>query len=368
MPSKVTPEAISDYKAGIPIAEIVKKYGVSKTQFYRRLNMVDHEIRGPINRFTTQQLTRMASEYESGSTIAELVEKHGSCLQTISAGLKKIGCQIRVSAEYSRQFTDGEIWDCIDSYLGGLSSTKAAERCGASAATVIRWLKDYGITRRHQPEYGGIGNYFANLDAEGALYWFGFLCADGHISAGKYIITLLGQKDKDHLELFKKSIEYTKPVKLFSRMSTWKDRVPKLYHYASLAIGCVEMVRDLLGHGINLIKAGDYTPLDKISDKYYHHFLRGFFDGDGSISVTKHYRWTWSMCGEHRELLEYIMQRCPVVDRNNCIVQCNKPYKDIWRIVYQSHNMISAISKWMYRDAMIFLPRKKDRADKQSLG
>lgn len=366
MPSKITPEVIAEYNNGVPLAELLAKYGISKTQFYRRLKSEQISKRGPPPRFDEATWKLIGEEYASGVILTDLAEQYQSATWTLSQGLRDRGYRIRTTAEALRKYTDCEIDDCIEKYLAGESARSAGELCGASEPTVLRWLNDHDIQRRHQANYGGNYLFFQNIDSEATAYWFGFLCADGNIMQNKYIRVLLSSKDIDHLLLFQQTIDYHKPIDVYKRVRYWKDRPPKEYEYAKSLIGCRVMVDHLINHGLRKTKRGDIEPFKRIPDELYHHFLRGYFDGDGSIYQAKYKPgikvpfWQFYICDNHQSIVEYLMSRCPVVKRHNAR-KSNK--NECWYVSYGGNQIVPRICKWLYQDATVYLPRKKILAD-----
>ena len=126
-----------------------------------------------------------------------------------------------------------------------------------------------------------IKDYFRTIDEESKAYWLGFLYADGCISNDlKTIIIELSAKDLRHIEKFKKAIEAPQNIQLYER-----DGVK----FARIRIGCKEMVSDLIEKGCHPHKTFDvhFPNLDTVPNELIKHFIRGVFDGDGCISLTK---------------------------------------------------------------------------------
>ena len=123
--------------------------------------------------------------------------------------------------------------------------------------------------------------YFNKIDTEEKAYWLGFLLADGciHERDGQDRLSLvLGIKDKNHLEKFKKSlsfegpiIDYTKKSGLFIGLIHSYIRITSQLLVNDLAkVGCMPRKTLTLEFPI-------------IYDELRHHFIRGYFDGDGNF-------------------------------------------------------------------------------------
>lgn len=110
-----------------------------------------------------------------------------------------------------------------------------------------------------------------------AYYWIGFILADGHISIKDEFRLILAQKDVNHLEKFKKFIEYTKEI----RLHEYKGKKT-----AKLSLNDLETVNKLRNK-FNIKHNKTYYPcnIDWIKDDdLLLSLIIGFIDGDGCIS------------------------------------------------------------------------------------
>lgn len=133
-----------------------------------------------------------------------------------------------------------------------------------------------GKTRMQYPiEYS---NFFDTIDTPEKAYYIGFIAADGCLYRrtiphyqGMISITI-AREDEYILERFKKAIGTTKPLTHFNTK------------YATLQIISDSLFQGLLSHNLDTRKTyGNTIPTD-IPDNLYKYYLRGYFDGDGSIS------------------------------------------------------------------------------------
>lgn len=342
-----------DYIIGVSLQTILEEYQISKTTFYRRLKKSGIPKRDN-NRFFPLQLIQMKLDYEDGESVKSLSLRLKSAESTIRKELVSVGVDLRGVSESARRYSDAEIDEAIRKYKSGLSAIKS----GPSEATVLRWLNDRGIEARQQPDYGGIQDFFRTIDNPFSLYWFGFLCADGSIARKRYIEVNLAMKDRDHLELLKKDLDYHKPVK---EVEQYNKKRKKIERWANLLIGSVEMVRDLRRHGLLEIKRGNYDPLERLTDEQLRIFILGYFDGDGSIYNVKPKNangwWKWYICCEHKSIPEYLMSRCPVVERHNAVWSGTT-----WRTEYGGNLIVPRVCEWLYSGQERCSERKRDLA------
>jgi len=122
--------------------------------------------------------------------------------------------------------------------------------------------------------------FFNNLN-EKSSYWLGFLYADGYTrmkdgKSGELKIKLK-DTDKGHIEKFLNDINCNKPIKCgvdgkskFCQVTIYSNlMVNKLFE-----LGCVNNKTQKIR-------------LPKLDEPLMSHFIRGYFDGDGSISKVK---------------------------------------------------------------------------------
>ena len=120
-------------------------------------------------------------------------------------------------------------------------------------------------------------NYFENIDSRDKAYFVGFLASDGNVSirnnGQQNIIRLQLQKcDLEILEKFNKYTESNKPINTFKG-------------HCILEFSSDKMYRDLGKVKITPRKTyKDVIP--DIKDELKIDFIRGYFDGDGSISYS----------------------------------------------------------------------------------
>ena len=361
MASKVSDQALSDYASGVPLKTILEGYSVSKTQFYRRLKQCNIENRGQSERFDEKTWSEIVLKYkDKNCSLYDLAEEYKSCNTTISDGLKSRGVQVRTSSEAAMIYTNEQKDKAIENYMEGSTSEMAGSFSNISPSSILRWLKERGYKARQQHDYGGNQDFFVTLDNERSCYWFGFLCADGNI-INTYVRTLLSSKDFDHLVFFHAHLDYSKPVKIFRSTRYWEDREAKEYEYALSLIGSNRIVKDLTRQGLILVKNGDFQPLDSLNDEQFKWFLRGYFDGDGSIYKDSRNNWHWYVCAQHRVLLNYIGKRIRCLKTVN--VYSSGKYKgNIFRLVYAGNQIVADICEWLYGDSAVHLVRKHDLA------
>lgn len=125
---------------------------------------------------------------------------------------------------------------------------------------------------------------FFSKDTLQSFYWAGFIAADGCVclEKNKYprLKICLAEKDKDHLTKFKRAIEFK------GRVRTWCPEKHK--PRSMISIASRQIFNDLARFNIVPRKTLGYAfPEWLITHPLVNHFMRGYFDGDGSFYLYR---------------------------------------------------------------------------------
>ena len=120
---------------------------------------------------------------------------------------------------------------------------------------------------------------FEIIDTEEKAYWLGFLYADGSVGSKEDKIELgLAEKDLKHIEKFRDFMNITN--KISYREST------RSYRISFRSSKCKQ---DLINKGCIPKKSLilEFPNEKQVPNNLIKHFIRGYFDGDGSIAKNK---------------------------------------------------------------------------------
>lgn len=201
-------------------------------------------------------------------------------------------------------------------------------------------------------------NYFENIDTEEKAYWLGFLYADGYIqndiNACQFRVTLaLQQNDADHIKKFAECLSSNHPIIDVHRKVKNKEYVAK-----QISIYSHKMVDDLYRAGCVQGKSLILKP-PTLENDMVKHFIRGYFDGDGSIYYDiKRDRYVFSVLSTNDVLLWI----CKEIGVSAHIRNAKKDSLCKELRVNKKSDLIM-IYNVIFKDANIYLQRKKDKAD-----
>lgn len=245
----------------------------------------------------------------------------------------------------------------VEEYLNGKSLNIISKENNFPYNTIRTILIEEKIKMRNykecQKKYFANENFFENIDTEDKAYWLGFFCADGYINNKNknrsYKIGIsLNNKDINHLEKFKKSIEFTGNIK------TYKSSGYSENDYSRILITSDKLALDLINKGIDSNKTKNLTyPSQDIVPLYLQkHFIRGLIDGDGSIIICKDNNYKISFTGTY-SICQGIL--------NNFNLK-NKVYsyknKNCFYITIGGNIQVVNILDDIYNNATIYLDRK----------
>lgn len=264
------------------------------------------------------------------------------------------------------QFNKEQQLDIIKLYNEGKSTVKLAEMFNSKASTIASMLKTNGIELRsnkiNSRKFYCNENYFHEIDTEDKAYWLGFIYADGYITINnrrKQFGLALAIKDRSHIEKLNNCLESTYKIHNYTVSAGYGEG----NMYSRLIIDSERIVDDLQSHGVYANKALILEP-PVLREDLVRHFIRGYIDGDGSISRTftcAGYKYSLKIVGTDA-ILNYIKEFI----ENNTNRKINKFYKrnnddEVSYISINGNVQLIVILDQIYGNSSIYLDRKHER-------
>jgi hypothetical protein len=235
------------------------------------------------------------------------------------------------------------------------SADTIAKMLNIDRKSVYRTLKAKGISSRTTSQaamkYTDNTSFFNNVDCEKKAYWLGALYADGNVStikngSGQVFLT---SSDKEWAESFLKDLDSNRTCHKEThnkfKSIIWKAQITSNeMHQALVKLGCIP-------------KKSLVIRLPSLSLRLMPHFIRGYFDGDGSVGAYKNIRSSeWkilksNICSGSEEFIKDILKILPVKNKKYS-------YKGVYILQLSSHDTLR-LYNYMYNDATIYLKRKK---------
>lgn len=337
------------YQAGLTITEISQKTGLSFRVVAAALKRQGAKKTDDRYTFTFEQEREIVEAYQVGQSMSEIGQRYGAMIKTVKDALERNGVVIRDG----RMFTDEQEAEIASLYLGGLSAQQVADTLEVSRAVIENALERQQVERRPRRTNFFNEGAFDDLSSELPLYWIGFLYADSNVSDNELRVGL-SIKDLSHLEKLRDFMNSDAKITTREGRAYGKYTQSGSCHTGFASKYLVNKLR-LLGFAV---KRGQFTKLKPhIPDNLAHHFIRGYLDGDGCISTNQQV----VFLGQP-DILEWIkdtLHSQVEASLNNKIRQ----RRGICEVSWGGINQARRIVDYLYRDATIYLERKREVAD-----
>ncbi len=206
---------------------------------------------------------------------------------------------------------------------------------------------------------------FDVIDTEEKAYWLGFLMADGYNHENKNCVALrLQAEDREILEKYKEFLETDAPIYSFTRV-TKINKIKREYCEVNI---CSPYFSEQLSR-LGCTQSKTYTlEFPNIKNSLYNHFIRGFFDGDGCLSIKDRkdrrvrgtcMNYTFNIVGKESVLLKIqdVLVNLLHITKNSLKTRKNNFAKIL---MYGGRKVVTKIMDYLYNNATIYLKRKHD--------
>jgi intein-encoded DNA endonuclease-like protein len=240
----------------------------------------------------------------------------------------------------------------IDLYQSGISCPKIGKQFGFSGEYIRTLLKNndiiarkyYEINRKHKVNEC----LFDHIDTQEKAYFLGLLFADGNVHS-KYnsIVIKLQQEDKPILLklsylIFSKELLYKSEDNYVLKFSSYyvKQRL--------IQLGCIP-------------NKSLKISFPQIDNNLHSHFIRGYFDGDGSIYEYRNdfginMVSTEDFCDGIFNILLKNTGIEGVISKDKTMLERGNNITSI--LSYAGNRRVQKILDWLYKDATIYMERK----------
>lgn len=175
--------------------------------------------------------------------------------------------------------------DISKKYTDGMTSTELAEEYGVSDKTIVKVLRMNGVEIRKAARRSKVKNhdYFDDIDSAVKAYFLGWMISDGSVvesntrpDRAKVISLEIQSADIDILKLFAKELDADSDI-----VKSFDKRGHSYIRFTS-----AHMAESLAAYGIVPRKTW-HSYLPNIKEEYIPHLIRGYFDGNGTVTANK---------------------------------------------------------------------------------
>ena len=247
-----------------------------------------------------------------------------------------------------------------------------AKLFGCTARPIQRILTEEGITLRSHRDstkkYEYDETYFSQIDTPDKAYWLGFIYADGFICKSENGNPVLGitLAEPEPIEKIKIALKSNLPIRSYKKVNGYSD---KSIEY-KVAFHSKQMVEDLEKWGCVERKTFKLKFPDFLSEELIPHFIRGYFDGDGSVFLhinkanNKEYVSLGAQFSGIHDFLFDMKQHFTFLNKEDkCLYQDTRKETNCWRIQLNSIIRTLKLYHYMYKDCPqeICLSRKREK-------
>lgn len=355
---RVMNTVFEEYQNGVSIFDLVPKYNISTTSFYRFLKTKGLQ---PNRKFVKIDSESLKKDYlELGKT--DLEKKYGNSYTNIKQKARALGLKRPKSFQYytkTRMLSEGQICAL---YLQGLNLDEVAREAGiTSGGWIGAILERNGVARRQADVtrrcYAVNQGYFSEVNTPTKAYFLGFIAADGCVGSEDNGVSLcIQEEDKYVLEDFRKDLESDLPI-------TTVVHEPVRKNMSGIRIFSEKMVNDLARYSIIPRKTLVLKFPELLPEEFLASFVRGFLDGDGMIYANFKKKYprvgvNFTSTLDFLTALDRRLVRATGV-KPGCIHHVSE--KNTYRLFYCKPQDVIALGRFMYSQPGPFLTRKKTK-------
>lgn len=267
-----------------------------------------------------------------------------------------------------KRLTDQQKIEIVEKYKTGKYTCASLGREYAKApGSINKLLKVRGVEIINRgsgnKKYVTNENYFDKIDTEDKAYFLGLMYADGCVHTKTTRVALsLQEADVEILHKFSQFLESTQPLRIEKRKEkhpTWQDAYILALHSQKLkqsliALGCVPRKTHVL----------KFPTEDQVPSHLIRHFIRGYFDGDGSFSYNygkdKCHRLIAKIVGNFDllEKLQLVWNSLVNIKSHICSTGATP---NIVQLSVGGRESVLKLLRWLYLDCTVYLKRKYDK-------
>lgn len=236
-------------------------------------------------------------------------------------------------------------------------------KCHLISIKTATQVKNYGChcQRRNTVDQ----DFFEEINNSKKAYWLGFLWADGYCDPKYKKMKLdLQERDKTLLEVFKKDINFSGKITSYTAKLGKSYRTTEATVYR-IAVINEKFVNDLAAKGVISHRETKNYPHDIIPKELFAHFLRGYFEGNGTISFSCKNRkikgLNVAICGGTNFLLDIqqILKNIYGIESSGYYRRPNNPNNITIR--FTKHQEQLKFLNLIYQNADTFMSRKYNK-------
>lgn len=225
---------------------------------------------------------------------------------------------------------------------------------------ITKVFHEFGLKGKQNRTYHINENCLDNINSELQAYCLGFLSADGSIYSSNgtkqdTIQIAVQRQDEKFLHALKTLFGTNKPLKYFS-----KTLDSGIHYYVNLQISSNHLASVLRQYNMNNHNTGSFRCY-LFEEPLMKHYLRGYFDGDGSIYKNARNCWGFSISGYYDNVViiqKYLNSLLSI----GLVYNPDKRTNNFGQIRTSNQLYVYKLLKYLYSDCEYYLDRKYNKA------
>lgn len=300
---------------------------------------------------TEEILKNILILYNSGQSLMSISKLYGIKYNTLHKHLK---CKNIPTVTNRSNMIPLNVWSYIKrKHAEGVSLSSLSKTLNIPYGTIyghysnnnLKITKNLGDRRTYRAK----DNFFKDINTSHKSYILGFLVADGFITKNRVNLKI-GRRDIGTLKYIQDKLSPSSIIYL--GVTNFLDKFGNPIPTNSISITSSSMTKDLSNLGISDRKTGN-EKLPIIPEDMYPHFVRGFFDGDGCISVSKQTQ--ASFCCTNEEFLNGIKDKIGTGTIYKASKNRNVP---LYYLCFRSKKDLKTLYLYMYSSGGYKMSRK----------
>lgn len=237
----------------------------------------------------------------------------------------------------------------------------------------IKFIEDnYPLTTNHISNRRIRHDIFSKIETELQAYLLGFYAADGNINEKRKTFRIhLQKQDSEVVYLYKDIISPDARTFTVNEHKTTGRNGKEVTAHESFGVDITsaKLCNDLVNLGIGYNKSYTDLHIPEIPEDLIRHFIRGYFDGDGCITVwlsqekgkSDRVRGKFDICAKSASILNEFIKFFATQD-----IKINLNYlkrDDMYRMSTSSKKELEKIYNILYKDSNFYLSRKFNKFD-----
>lgn len=237
----------------------------------------------------------------------------------------------------------------------------------------IKFIEDnYPLTTNHISNRRIRHDIFSKIETELQAYLLGFYAADGSINEKRKTFRIhLQKQDSELVYLYKDIISPDARTFTVDEHKTTGRNGKEVNAHESFGVDITsaKLCTDLVNLGIGYNKSYSDLHIPEISEDLIRHFIRGYFDGDGCITVwlskekgkSDRVRGKFDICAKSASILNEFIK---FFATHNIKINLNYLKRDdMYRMSTSSKKELEKIYNMLYKDSNFYLSRKFNKFD-----